>query len=110
MMSSNKIGYSIEYMDNRISLYCAQHGKCAITGICLSMDNLHCHHIKPRQLGGNDRYDNLIIVHSDIHKLIHAVNEDVINRYRNRFEFTLPMLKKINKLRNSLELKELALS
>ena len=31
---------SIEYMDNRISIYAAQHGKCAITGKYLWIDEL----------------------------------------------------------------------
>ena len=31
-MRTKEVGRSVEYMDNRISLYVAQYGKCAITG------------------------------------------------------------------------------
>ena len=45
-----------------------------ITGIRLNVKDVHCHHIKPLKYGGNDRYENLIIVHKEIHKLIHSTN------------------------------------
>ena len=32
LMRTKEVGRSVEYMDNRISLYVAQYGKCAITG------------------------------------------------------------------------------
>lgn len=38
---------SIEYNDNRISLFVAQHGCCAITKEKLHLDEIHCHHKKP---------------------------------------------------------------
>jgi len=37
---------SVEYMDNRVSLYAAQYGKCAVTGKVLWIDEIHCHHKK----------------------------------------------------------------
>ncbi|HAP3021847.1 MULTISPECIES: HNH endonuclease [Enterococcus] len=33
---------------------------------------VHGHHIAPRVLGGTDDYQNIVIVHEWIHKLIHA--------------------------------------
>ncbi|NEQ62492.1 MAG: group II intron reverse transcriptase/maturase [Moorea sp. SIO4A1] len=36
-------------------------------------DDLHIHHIIPKHLGGNDRYDNLIYLHADCHHSIHAL-------------------------------------
>lgn len=38
---------SVEYMDNRISLYAAQYGRCAVTGKELGLDEIHCHHKQP---------------------------------------------------------------
>ncbi|SCB71506.1 Protein of unknown function [Bacillus mycoides] len=35
---------TVEYNDNRISLYVAQKGKCSITGEKLSPWDIHCHH------------------------------------------------------------------
>lgn len=41
---------SVEYLDNRVSLYAAQYGKCAITGKPLWIDELHCHHKLPTSM------------------------------------------------------------
>ena len=90
---------SIEYMDNRVSLYAAQYGKCAVTGKVLWIDELHCHHIKPISQGGTDEYRNLVIVHKDVHKLIHAVKSDTINAYLEKLKPNKSQHDKINKFR-----------
>ncbi|OLT62142.1 group II intron reverse transcriptase/maturase [Moorena bouillonii] len=36
-------------------------------------NNVHLHHIIPKQLGGLDKYDNLIYLHEDCHYSIHAL-------------------------------------
>ena len=60
----NPIPYrSVEYNDNRISLYVAQKGKCAILGKILTFEEIHCHHKVPLYKGGKDNYSNLIILH-----------------------------------------------
>ena len=89
---------SIQYADNRISLYAAQYGKCAITGIQLDFEDIHCHHKTPRKKGGKDEYKNLIIVHQDIHRLIHATDGRVINRYISDYTEQIN-LRKLNELR-----------
>lgn len=61
LMRTKEVGRSVKYMDNRISLYVAQYGKCAITEKILELHEIHCHHKKPVSQGGNDRYENLII-------------------------------------------------
>lgn len=76
---------SIEYNDNRISKFVAQRGRCAVTGIELTGDEIHCHHIQPISKGGSDSYDNLLIVHSEIHKAIHMTNNDKIRRILETF-------------------------
>lgn len=44
---------SIEFTDNRISLFSAQFGKCAVTGETFTEPSeIHCHHKIPRQKGG----------------------------------------------------------
>jgi Retron-type reverse transcriptase len=90
---------SIEYMDNRISLYAAQYGKCAVTGAELGLDEIHCHHKKPLGMGGTDKYKNLIIVHRDVHKLIHATSTKTISAYLNLIRPDKKTLTKINELR-----------
>lgn len=74
-------GESVEYNDNRISLYVAQNGKCAVSNRMLSIEEVHCHHIIPRCMGGKDNYKNLIIIDKEIHKLIHATTEEIILSY-----------------------------
>ena len=63
---------SVEYNDNRIALYVAQKGKCAVSGVELEANQVDCHHKKPLVLGGNDSYQNLIIVSDVVHILIHS--------------------------------------
>ena len=90
---------SVEYMDNRVSLYAAQYGKCAVTGKVLWNDEIHCHHKKPISQGGTDEYKNLIIVHIDVHKLIHAIRPETIQAYLDKIKPNKSQLDKINKLR-----------
>lgn len=92
---------SIEYLDNRVSLYAAQYGKCAVTGRILWIDEIHCHHKKPTSQGGTDEYNNLVIVHKDVHMLIHAVKSETIQAYLNKVKPDKSQLEKINKFRMS---------
>lgn len=87
---------SIEYLDNRVSLYAAQFGKCAVTGKVLWIDEIHCHHKKPTSQGGTDEYKNLVIVHKDVHMLIHAVKSETIQAYLDKVKPNKPQLDKIN--------------
>lgn len=90
---------SVEYMDNRVSLYAAQYGRCAVTGKVLWIDEVHCHHKKPISQGGTDEYKNLIIVHIDVHKLIHATKPEIIRAYLDKIKPNKSQFDKINKLR-----------
>lgn len=99
--------FTVEYVDNRISLYAAQYGKCAVTGKHLSKDEIHCHHKTPKCYGGDDRYENLVIVHSDVHILIHAKTQETIEKYMRIVQPTKERLKKLNKLRALARLPEI---
>ena len=93
-------GRSIEYADNRISLYLAQKGKCAVTGEeFTSKDEIHCHHKLPKSKGGTDDYHNLILVTETVHKLIHATNAEIIQKY---LQACKPDMKKLNVLRKQV--------
>ncbi|WP_300821071.1 HNH endonuclease, partial [uncultured Oscillibacter sp.] len=54
-------GQSTELNDNRISLYVAQRGKCAICKEPLLLGNMEVHHITPKSSGGKDNYSNLAL-------------------------------------------------
>lgn len=88
---------SIEYADNRISLYLAQKEKCAVTGESFtSTKEIHCHHKIPKSKGGTDEYKNLILVTETVHKLIHATNIETIQKY---LQTCKPDIEKLNVLR-----------
>lgn len=98
---------SIEYNDNRISLYSGQMGKCAVTGKRLCIDDIHCHHKIPRMLGGDDSYGNLKIVHADIHRLIHAVKTETIKQLLEKLKLTEYQLGRVNALRKLCNLEKI---
>ena len=99
LAKSHIFGRSIEYMDNRFSLYAAQYGKCAVTGKVLWIDEIHCHHKKQVSHGDTDEYRNLVIVHAEAYKLIHATRPETIIAYLNRLNLTKSQLEKLNRLR-----------
>jgi group II intron reverse transcriptase/maturase len=91
---------SAEYMDNRLSLFCAQYGKCAIIGRMFEFSSdIHCHHKLPKGKGGKDNYQNLILVHADAHVLVHATDELTVQKYLSVLSLSKPQLAKLNKLR-----------
>lgn len=95
---------SIEYNDNLLSLYSAQKGKCRICGQELEIEEIYCHHIIPKEFGGTDEYKNLIIVHTDIHKLIHSTNKNDIANIISKFNLDMTQIEKLNKFRKKLQL------
>jgi len=100
LMRAPTYSRSTEYADNRISLFSAQWGKCAVTGKefqCIS--EIHCHHKKPKSIGGSDKYENLVLVLAPVHELIHAVGEDTISSYLSALKLDASQLAKLNKLR-----------
>ena len=65
----------------------------------LEIDEIHCHHKKPVKDGGTDEYRNLVIVHKDVHHLIHAKDDKTIEKYVTLIEPNKNQLAKINKYR-----------
>lgn len=100
IMRMPSYGRSVEFMDNRVSLFSAQWGKCAVTGIEFQTpEEIHCHHKLPKYKGGTDQYGNLSLILEDVHKLIHAVKDEVIQRYLKLFNLTADQMKKLNAYR-----------
>ena len=100
---------SVEYNDNRIALYVAQKGKCAVSGIALDANQVDCHHKKPLSLGGDDSYQNLIIVSDAVHVLIHSSSERTIKKYLNDLQLNSKQLAKLNNLRMLAEMPQITL-
>ena len=100
LMKNTNPNQSIEFNDNRLSLFSAQMGKCSVTQrIFRSTGEIHCHHKHPKEKGGGDEYANLTLVLETVHKLIHAKNKETINKYLKIINLTLYELEKVNKLR-----------
>lgn len=104
LLQSNIPDRSVEYMDNRISRYCMKMGKCEITGMYLYASDVHCHHYLPVHLGGKDQFDNLRILHKDIHKLIHMTNKETIKTLIDAIGLTDTMVNTINRYRKKSNL------
>lgn len=90
---------SIEYNDNRISLFSAQSGKCGVLSERLEINDFHCHHIIPIKAGGSDKYSNLVIISSGIHRLIHATKSETIHQLLAKLELSKKQIAKVNKFR-----------
>lgn len=100
---------SAEYADNRISLFSAQWGKCAVTGQEFqTLSDIHCHHKIPRKNGGNDKYENLVLVLEPVHRLIHATQEQTICMYLKILNLDKKQVKKLNELRDKAGLKPIS--
>lgn len=109
LMRQPTFGHNTEYADNRISLFCAQWGKCAVTGKEFrTLDEIHCHHKKPKSSGGGDEYTNLILVLEPIHKLIHVRKADLILQYLSMLNLDAKQLRILNTLRALAGLPEIA--
>lgn len=100
LMKNTSRNQSIEFNDNRLSLFSAQMGKCAVTQrVFKNTEEIHCHHKKPKEKGGGDEYSNLTLVLECVHKLIHAKTEKTIMKYLAIAKLTTFELEKVNKLR-----------
>ncbi|GHU79392.1 hypothetical protein FACS1894191_2080 [Clostridia bacterium] len=110
VMRQPLFGKSAEYGDNRISLFTAQWGRCAVTGRSFkSVHEFHCHHKIPVAQGGSDKYENLVLVLEPIHKLIHATNADTIAKYLSELNLSKEQIAKVDKLREKANLFPLTL-
>ncbi len=97
---------SIEFADNRISLFAAQYGKCAISGATLLPHDVECHHKVPISKGGDDKYSNLVLVTEAVHKLLHASKEETIGKYLATLNLSGKQREKLNKYRKMAEMPE----
>ena len=106
-MESTILTRSVEYMDIRISRYSMKKGNCEIIGLFLQAQDVHCYHYIPLHLGGNDKFNNLRILHKDVHKLIHMTDTMKINTLIKNLVITQPMLQKVNNYREKCELERI---
>jgi hypothetical protein len=107
-MRQSLVGRSIEYADNRISLFSAGWGKCSVTGREFScVEDIHCHHKLPSNMNGTDKYANLTLVLAPVHALIHATNSNTIETYLRTLNLKKGQLAKVNDFRQLAGLEKL---
>lgn len=106
MMRNPIMDRSVEYNDNRLSLYCGQMGRCYVTKQPLELGHMHCHHRIPRHFGGDDKYGNLVLVTDEVHRLLHATRPDTIAHYMLKLKPDSKQLRTLNRLRRWLQLPE----
>ena len=106
LMENPVLNRTIQYADNRISRYVAQYGKCDVLGCVLEYENVHCHHRKLRSVTKDDSYRNLVIVHKDIHRLIHATDQNTISKYLQKYNVCINF-DALNKLRKAVDNNEI---
>jgi 5-methylcytosine-specific restriction endonuclease McrA len=90
---------SIEFNDNRISLFVGQNGKCAVSGDNLKLGEMEVHHKIPKELGGTDAYSNLIYIKAKIHNIIHTTQIDLLRKFLSIENLDEKAHKKVNELR-----------
>lgn len=74
----------VELLDNSTSKISSQQLVCAISKLFVTDGEIH--HIKPKEMGGNNDYNNLLYVDKNVHKLIHLKDNNKIKTYLNHFE------------------------
>ena len=109
LMAQPLYNRSAEYADNRISLFSAQWGKCAVTGKDFTtIEEIHCHHKLPRSKGGTDEYNNLVLIMDQVHRLLHASKKETIEKYKQICNLDADQMKKLNNLRRLAGYTEIA--
>jgi RNA-directed DNA polymerase len=101
---------SIEFRDNRVSKYSSQRGRCRVTKEFLELADIYCHRIIPKNLGGKDNFQNLVIIHRNIHQLIHENDKARATLLVMEMRITGTQLEIINQFRKKAKNCELSLN
>lgn len=99
LLKNPEISESVEFNDNRISLFAGQQGKCYITGEYLRPNNMVIQRKIPKQYDGTDNYSNLIFVTQDAADIIKERDKIKAEIIANKLKLDSNRLKRVNKLR-----------
>lgn len=110
LMNMNNPDESIEFRDNRVSKYSSQRGRCRVTKEFLELADIYCHRIIPKKLGGKDNFQNLVIIHRNIHQLIHENDKARATLLVMEMRITGTQLEIINQFRKKAKNCELSLN
>ncbi len=67
-----------------------------ITGWDLTAYDVHCHQYVPKHLRGTDKFNNLRILHKDIHRLIHIKDNETGVAEIQKFNLSKVLINKLN--------------
>ena len=84
---------------SRMAAYFVQNGRCYVTGAVLEKGQRELHHRKPRQYGGKDEPENLILLTRTVHKMVHARGVEEFKYYWQQMPLTEEQLHMVNHLR-----------
>lgn len=101
---------TVEFVDNQISLITGQNGKCGVTDLPLTIGHMECHYKNPKEHSGADEYKNLVWLNADVHKLVHATQQETVDMYLQKLKLNAQAIKKLNSLRKLSENSELIVS
>ena len=80
----------------RISKYSSAKGKSYLSGEFIPVWDYHCHHIKPREKGGTDDFDNLCVLSEAEHTVLHSSDPErlyeMFPKKRQRIKFLIDCL------------------
>lgn len=93
-------GHSTEYADSRISLFSAQGGKCAVSGEeFVSASDIACWLKKPKSDGGQERYQNMTLLHYRYLPLLESSDAAKLKALTKTLNMTKKQVSKVNRLR-----------
>lgn len=93
-------GRSTELTDSRISLFSAQHGKCALCGeLFENASDIVCWLKIPTAMGGKERYQNMILFHRRFLPLLQKRPEKELKAIIDTLKATKELMSKVNGLR-----------
>lgn len=93
-------GRSTELTDSRISLFSAQRGKCALCGeLFENAADIVCWLKIPAELGGRERYQNMILFHKRFHPLLQERPQKELKTIADTLKATKILMSKVNSLR-----------
>ncbi len=90
---------SIQFNDNRVSLYAGQDGKCAITGNALLVQECVCHRKSEECKDGRDSYRNLILLSEEGEEMVISEEQDKVLAIVSKYSLNAKVITKLNKLR-----------
>ena len=93
-------GRSTELTDSRISLFSAQRGKCALCGeLFENAADIVCWLKTPAEMGGKERYQNMILFHKRFLPLLQKHPDNEWNVITDTLKATKELMSKVNSLR-----------